>query len=144
LIYLYSTKCYNDAQYFTLNRMQIFQTKWFARWAAKEGLSEQTLRNAVSEMEQGLIDAHLGGHVVKKRVGLGGRGKSGGVRTILAFQVKNKAFFWYGFTKNQRDNISDKELQGLKLLAANLLGYDRKALDRAIRAQELVEVSDEE
>jgi len=120
-----------------------FQTKWFARWAAKEGLSEQALRNAVSEMEQGLIDAHLGGHVVKKRVGFGGRGKSGGMRTILAFQVKGKAFFLYGFAKNQRDNISDKELQGLKLLAANLLAYDRKALDRAIKAQELIEVDDE-
>lgn len=84
-----------------------------------------------------------GGHVVKKRVGLGGRGKSGGVRTILAFQVKGKAFFLYGFAKNQRDNISDKELQGLKLMAANLLAYDSKALDRAIKAQELVEVNDE-
>lgn len=57
--------------------MQIFQTKWFARWAANEGLLEQALRDAVSEMEQGLIDANLGGHVVKKRIGVGGRGKSG-------------------------------------------------------------------
>ena len=124
--------------------MQIFQTKWFARWAAKEGLPEQALRDAVSEMEQGLIDAHLGGHVVKKRVGLDGRGKSGGVRTILAFQVKGKAFFLYGFAKNQRANISDKQLQALKLLATHLLTYDRKALDKAIKAQELVEVHDEE
>jgi hypothetical protein len=121
--------------------MQIFQTKWFARWAANEGLLEQALRDAVSEMEQGLIDANLGGHVVKKRIGTGGRGKSGGVRTILAFQVKDKAFFLYGFAKNQRDNIDDKELRALKKMAAHLLAYDRKALDKAIKTQELIEVT---
>ena len=32
----------------------------------------------VKVMERGLIDADLGGHVVKKRVAIGGRGKSGG------------------------------------------------------------------
>jgi hypothetical protein len=121
--------------------MQIFQTKWFARWAANEGLLEQALRNAVSEMEHGLIDADLGGHVVKKRIGIGGRGKSGGVRTILAFKVKDKAFFLYGFAKNQRDNIDDKELQALKKMAAHLLAYDSKALEQAIKTQELIEVT---
>ena len=70
--------------------MQIFQTKWFARWAAKEGLQSSALILAVAEIEQGLVDANLGGHVVKKRVGLAGRGKSGGVRTLLAFKVNNR------------------------------------------------------
>jgi hypothetical protein len=121
--------------------MRIFQTKWFARWAANEGLLEQALRDAVSEMEQGLIDANLGGHVVKKRIGVGGRGKSGGVRTIVAFKVKDKAFFLYGYAKNQRDNIDDKELQALKRMAGHLLAYDRKALEKALKTQELIEVT---
>jgi hypothetical protein len=124
--------------------MQIFQTTWFARWAAKEGLPEQALRDAVAEMGQGLIDAHLGGHVVKKRIGVGGRGKSGGARTILAFKVKDKASFLYGFAKNQRENIDDKELKALKVMAAHLLAYDSKALDRAKKVQELIEVTYEE
>lgn len=123
--------------------MRIFQTKWFARWALKEGLSEQALCEAVLELEQGLIDANLGGHVVKKRVGLAGRGKRGGVRTVLAFRVKETAFFIYGFAKNQRENISDNELRALKLLAANLLAYDHLALEKALQAQELYEVQDE-
>mgnify|MGYP000567726159 CR=1 FL=1 len=124
--------------------MQIFLTKWFARWAAKEGLPEQALCAAVAEMEQGLIDAHLGGYVVKKRVAVGGRGKSGGLRTILGFKLKDKAFFLYGFAKNQQGNIDDKELQALKLMASELMKYDRKALDQAIRAQELIEVNNEQ
>ena len=120
--------------------MRVFQTKWFARWAANEGLLEQALLNAVSEIEQGLIDANLGGYVVKKRIGMGGRGKRGGARTILAFRVKDKAIFLYGFAKNQRDNIDDRELQALKKMAAHLLEYDCKALETSIRARELVEV----
>lgn len=123
--------------------MQIFQTQWFSRWGLKEGLSERTLRQAVAEIEQGLVDAKLGGSVVKKRVAVGGRGKSAGVRTILAFKANDKAFFLYGFAKNQRDNISDKELQALKLMATQLLAYDDKALKKAMDAHELYEVNNE-
>jgi hypothetical protein len=120
--------------------MRIFKTKWFARWAMKECLSEQALIDAVVEMDQGLIDANLGSHVVKKRVGIGGRGKSGGLRTILAFKLKDKAFFLYGFAKNQHENIDDKELKALKLMAKHLLAYYNKALEKAKKEQELIEV----
>ena len=120
--------------------MQIFQTKWFARWATDEGLPEQVLRDAVTEIEKGLVDAYLGGHVVKKRIALGGRGKRGGVRTVLAFQINDKAFFLYGFAKNRRANINDKELQALKKLAAHLLAYDPNALTNAVRMGELIEI----
>ena len=57
--------------------MQVYKNKWFHRWAAREGLGDQTLLAAVKEMEAGLIDAKLGGHVVKKRVALPGHGKRG-------------------------------------------------------------------
>jgi hypothetical protein len=124
--------------------MQIFQTKWFAHWADKEGLSPQVLCAAVAEIGQGLVDANLGGHVVKKRVALSGRGKSGGVRTLLAFKMNDKAFFMYGFAKNQQSNITDKELKALKLLAAKLLAYDSRQLAIAIAAQELYEIREDD
>lgn len=124
--------------------MQIFQTKWFAHWADKEGLTAQVLCAAVAEINQGLVDANLGGHVVKKRVALGGRGKSGGVRTLLAFKPNDQAFFMYGFAKNQQSNISDKELKALKLLAAKLLAYDSRQQAIALAAQELYEVREDD
>jgi hypothetical protein len=124
--------------------MQIFQTKWFAHWASKEGLTSQVLCAAVAEIDQGLVDANLGGHVIKKRVALGGRGKSAGVRTLLAFKINDKAFFMYGFAKNQQSNITDKELKALKLLAAKLLAYDSRQLATAIAAQELYEVREDD
>ena len=123
--------------------MRIFQTKWFTKWAAKEGLTDEALRTAVTEMEQGLIDANLGGHVYKKRAGVQGRGKSGGVRTLLAFKVDDKACFMYGFAKSQRANIGTKELQALKRLAAEILAYSDQALKKALKAGELREVEND-
>jgi hypothetical protein len=121
--------------------MQILKTKWFQRWAVRETLTDNILLAAVEEIGQGLIDADLGGHVIKKRIGIRGRGKSGGVRTLLAFQLDDKAFFIYGFSKNERANVSQKELKALKLLASELLGYSTEALEKAVQAGELIEVN---
>jgi hypothetical protein len=101
------------------------------------------LRTAVDEMECGLNDADLGGHVVKKRVAISGRGKRGGVRTLLAFRVGDKAFFVYGFAKNARANISADELKALKYLAKELLGYSDKDLTKAIEYGALIEVEND-
>jgi len=120
--------------------MQAFKVKAFARWANREGLNDDALASAVIEMEHGLIDAKLGGQVVKKRVALPGRGKSGSSRTLVAFKQGEKAFFIYGFAKNERANISSKELQALKLLAKVLLNYAAPALVKATKAGELIEI----
>jgi hypothetical protein len=120
--------------------MQAFKTKAFARWASGEGLGDDDLGSAVAEMERGLIDAKLGGQVVKKRVALPGGGKRGSTRTLVAYQQGNKAFFVYGFAKNVRANISDKELRALKLLAKELLNYAVPAISKAMQAGELIEI----
>ena len=120
--------------------MQAFKIKAFAKWASGEGLSDDVLVSAVAEMEKGLIDAKLGGQVVKKRVALPGRGKRGSTRTLVAFRQGNKAFFIYGFAKNERANISDKELRALKMLAKELMSYTVAALTKATKAGELIEI----
>ncbi len=120
--------------------MQAFKVKAFARWASRGGLNDDALASAVIKMEHGLIDAKLGGHVVKKRVALPGRGKRGSSRTLVAFKQGEKAFFVYGFAKNERANISSKELQALKLLAKELLNYAAPALVKAMKAGELIEI----
>ncbi len=120
--------------------MQALKTKAFAGWADGDGLSDAALAAAVAEMEAGLIDARLGGQVVKKRVALPGRGKRSGARTLVAFKQDEKAFFVYGFAKNERANISDKELKALKLLAKELLNYPAEMLAKAIKAGELIEI----
>ncbi len=123
--------------------MRVFKIKAFHRWAARDRLTDAALTAAAQEMAKGLIDADLGGHVVKKRAALPGRGKSGGVRTLVAFKRGDKAFFMYGFAKSARANIKDNELKALRLMAAQLLGYSNAGLAKALRAGELIEIEAE-
>ena len=121
--------------------MRLFKTRMFNKWAVKEGLTDAALQAAVEGLTQGVADA-LGGHVFKKRVALPGRGKRGGARTLLAYKRENTVFFIYGFSKGQRANIKDDELKALRLLAKQLLGYSDKGLEKAVKADELIEVKD--
>ena len=106
------------------------------------GLTDIGLRAAVIEMVQGLVDADLGGHLVKKRVALPGRGKRGGARTIVATRRAGRWFFLYGFEKNERANVDRDELKVLQEVATELLEFDDRELAAALAAGELLEVSD--
>lgn len=97
---------------------------------------------AVVEMEQGLIDAELGGNVVKKRIPLPGRGKRGGARSIIAYRIEEKAFFI--FAKTKQANLSATELEALQILAADLLGYDSATLKKLVEQKKLIEVNNDE
>jgi hypothetical protein len=123
-----------------MESIRIYKLKWFKRWASKEGLSDSLLKLAITEMQQGLVDADLGANVYKKRVPLLGQGKSRSLRTLIAFQVDNKAFFIYGFSKSTRSNISVKEMKSLKLLAKELLNYSEEKLKKAIDSGSIEEV----
>ncbi|MDP6620547.1 MAG: type II toxin-antitoxin system RelE/ParE family toxin [Nitrospinota bacterium] len=117
--------------------MNIYITKWFGRWARKEGVSENSLCDAVAEMEKGLTDANLGGNLFKKRIAMTGRGKSGSFRTLVAYKSGDRSFFVYGFAKNVKDDIGDDEKHALKALAKELLELDAPRIKRAIKAKEL-------
>lgn len=122
--------------------MRIFKNKLFDKWADKEGITDKMLRVAVAEMEDGLIDADLGGNVYKKRVALQGRGKRGGARTLLAYRIGKKAFFMYGFSKNELENIDSRELKALKQLAAIQLAWTDEQLALALQHEKVFEVID--
>jgi hypothetical protein len=119
---------------------RVFKTRSFIRWARKIGLPDATLCKAVDEMERGLIDADLGGCVIKKRVPLPGRGKSGSTRTLVATNKGPRWFFMFGFEKNERANISDSELEALKKIAADLLKRSSIELDSLLRTEALQEI----
>ena len=120
--------------------MAVYKTRWFDRWARKEELSTASLCAAVNEMSEGLIDADLGGGLVKKRIGRLGQGKSGGYRTLVATNKGNRWVFVFGFPKNERSNIDKDETEALKKLAAHLLSLTAQAMVKAQSAGELTEV----
>ena len=119
---------------------RVFKTRHFNRWMRKTELSDRALYAAVDEMAQGLIDADLGGGVVKKRIGLAGRGKRGGARTLVATNRGNRWFFVYGFEKNDRANIADDELEALQDIASQLLARSGQQLNEAVQDGSLQEI----
>lgn len=120
--------------------MSVFMSKPFNKWAESEGISLDDLRGAIKEIVAGLIDADLGGGVIKKRVGVANRGKSSGARTILAYKSGKHTFFMFGFLKNQADNITPQEQKALKALAKEYFSYNESQLEKAVKSGQLIEV----
>lgn len=106
----------------------------------KISLTDKALCTAVSEMEAGLFDADLGGNILKKRIALPGRGKSGSSRTLIATNRKNRWFFVYGFEKSDRSNINKKELEALQDIAIDLLKLNSSQLDNHVSSGALQEI----
>jgi hypothetical protein len=117
-----------------------FKTKGFARFAKREGLRDEMLCRAAEAMERGLIDADLGGGVVKQRFARPGQGKSGGYRAIVAFRRHGRVVFVFGYAKSSRSGIDARELAGFRLLAKHVLAMSPDDVDRAVEAGALEEV----
>jgi len=124
--------------------MRIFKNKAFSRFTRKAGLDDAALREAVKNANRGLIDADLGGGVIKQRIARTGEGKSGGFRTIILFRAQQRAVFVYGFEKNERDNIRDDELAQFKKLAAIMLAYEDREISTSLSTGALIEVKNDE
>jgi hypothetical protein len=103
--------------------VRVFKTRDFARFARKEGIDAKHLCEAIDRAERGLIDADLGGGVIKQRVARPGQGRSGGFRTLIAYRDGKLAIFIYGFAKSARDNVTPVELAALRRLTMEYLGY---------------------
>jgi len=124
--------------------MRIFKTRWLVRFARREGIPDSSLREAIARAEKGLIDADLGGGLIKQRVARSGKGKSGGFRLLVAYRMGDRAIFVYGFAKSDRDNISPDELETWRTVAADWFDADEDRLAEAILDSSLTEIEDDE
>ena len=118
----------------------VFKTKWLARFVRRERLDNASLRDAIDRAERGIVDADLGGGLIKQRVARAGQGRSGGYRMLLAYRSGEHAVFLYGFAKNERENIEDDELQTLREIGAGWLAADAESIVKAISEDALQEV----
>jgi hypothetical protein len=119
---------------------RVFKTHHFARWLRKSELTDVALCQAVDEMVGGLVDADLGGDILKKRVALPGRGKRGGARTLVATRRASRWYFVFGFEKNEKSNVSPTELEALQVLATELLALTEQQLRKALADGALQEI----
>jgi hypothetical protein len=120
--------------------VRIFKDKRFSRYARRHGLNDQILCEAIARAQRGLVDADLGGGVIKQRVARPNAGRSGGYRTIIFFHIDERAFFVFGFAKNEMDNISPDDLKAFRRAAEITLALDDNQLQVLMDAEELIEV----
>ena len=115
-------------------------TKTFSKWAKKQNILNAELENALQEVENGIYEASLGGHIIKKRIRFPNKGKRGSGRVILCYKYEDKAFFIHGFAKNEKSNLSPKELHALKEFGKVLLALSNDKIKTAIINGDLIEV----
>ena len=120
--------------------MRVFKNAWFVRFARKEKISDAALCDAVARAQSGLIDADLGGGVLKQRVARPGAGKSGGYRTLVFFRVGTRAVFAYGFAKSGMANIDPDEERDFKKTAKMVFSFSDADMDRLVAMYEFEEV----
>lgn len=101
------------------------------------------LRQAVQRAESGLVDADLGGGVIKQRIARPGQGRSGGYRTLILFRRGNRAIFAFGFAKSAQANISKADMELLRDAATEAFGWNSNELEQLVASGALMEIEDE-
>ncbi|SCX32189.1 hypothetical protein DSM25558_5406 [Agrobacterium sp. DSM 25558] len=120
--------------------MRIFKSSRFHKFARKEKITDKMLCDAVDGVERGLIDADLGGGLIKQRVARPGAGKSGGYRTLIFFRTQTRAVFAFGFAKSEMENLDDNEEAVFKKAAKLVLGFSDDQMNAEVEAGRMLEV----
>ncbi|NUU43172.1 type II toxin-antitoxin system RelE/ParE family toxin [Tardiphaga robiniae] len=122
--------------------MRIFKTKTLAKFTRQNNIGDASLVEAIARAARGLIDADLGGQVIKQRVARPGQGKRSGFRMLIGFR-SDRAVFLFGFAKNERENIDADQLRTLREIVAIWLAADDAKIAQALKDGILIEVHDD-
>jgi hypothetical protein len=120
--------------------LSVYKTKPFARFAGKANIADADLWKAAWLANQGMIDADLGGEVIKQRIARRGQGKSGGSRLIVLLKRDNRAVFVYGFEKKDKSNIGHSDLLAFRALAEDLLHCPDSTIAHRVTSGSLIPV----
>nr|WP_314741807.1 type II toxin-antitoxin system RelE/ParE family toxin [uncultured Haemophilus sp.] len=120
--------------------MRVFKTKAFNKFALKNQISDDDLKDAILRAEKGLIDANLGANIFKQRVARKGQGRSGGFRTFIFYRINENSYFVAGISKNDRENISSQELLALRELAQEYAKLDMQKIEEMIKKGYFIEI----
>jgi hypothetical protein len=120
--------------------LSVYKGKPFARFARRAGISDADLWNAARLANQGVVDADLGGGVIKQRIARAGEGKSGGSRSIILFKKDDRAVFVHGFEKKDKANIGQRDLIAFRVLAEDLLYCPESTIALRVASGSLIPV----
>ncbi len=122
----------------------MYKSKPFARFARKARITDAELWKAARLANEGVMDADLGGGVIKQRIARPGEGKSGGSRSIILFRKDDRAVFVFGFEKKDLANIKANELAAFRELAEVILGYTTAEMTQRVQDGALLSVDEPE
>jgi len=120
--------------------MNLYKTKSFARWAKKEKIGDDVLKNTIQEITAGMAHAKLGSGLIKQRLPRIGQGKRGGYRTVIACKENEGAFFLIGFSKNARSNLHPHETTKYRKISRWLLEASNRQIRALCEMNELEEI----
>lgn len=112
--------------------MYKLKTKWFHKWTKKQNIADEMLLDAMRDLRGGLSSANLGSGLYKVRVSSKHQGKRSSFRTIMIFKDEDRIVMVYGFAKNEKENLTVRELKHFKILARDILSLSEVALQNAI------------
>jgi hypothetical protein len=95
-------------------------------------LSDEDCQEAIRKAERGLIDADLGGGLIKQRIPRGNQGAARGSRAVIFYKRGKVAVFLHVFPKSRKANLSKSELAEY-LKAAQVLEKLSEEAFRALR-----------
>lgn len=124
--------------------IKIYVNRSFEKWRHANRITNLQLIKLTKEMEQGLFDANLGGGLYKKRIARQDAGKRDSFRSLVIFKNNEKIIFVYGFSKNEKENITQKEKAVFRALAKYYLSASMEQFKSLIKNKVLFEVNENE
>ena len=97
--------------------MKAYLPKSFQRECKSGGVTDHNCREAIRKAEDGLIDATLGGRLIKQRVPRIGQGAARGLRAVIFYKRGEVAVFLHLFAKSGKGNLTKSELAEYLTLA---------------------------
>ena len=119
---------------------RVFVTEEFARFARKARIADDALVEAIDRADRGLVDADLGGGLLKLRIARPNESRSHGLRTLVAYVREGKAFFVYGFAKNDAANVSGPAERAFRVYGGELQGLDEAGVAANVARGRLREI----
>ena len=119
---------------------RIFSTPAFDKFARKSRIEDERLIDAVDRADRGLIYADLGEGVIKQAVARANESAARGFRTIVGFKTDSRAFFLFGFAKNESENITANALREFRMISARLTALSNADIEALVGDGELREI----
>ena len=112
--------------------MRVFIPRAFHRDAERDGVTDEDSQEAIRKAERGLVDATLGGGLIKQRIATGNRGAAKGSRAVVFYKRGEIAVFLHIFAKSRKANLTKYDLAEYLKFAHFLEGLTEAQLNELV------------